>query len=1141
MISSLQGTIDRGLPAAAGARGGRIGDIEVLRGLAVLLVMVHHAAYNLIQQPGPLRDGIERAQFAFGVDLFFVISGFVISRTLLTQLRSAHGPEGVSGVLRAFWTRRIFRIWPASWLWLALILLGSLVAAPNVFGTTTTNIWATVAAVFAFANFRFADAFLVYFYGSSYAYWSLSLEEQFYLVLPVVILLTRRLSLRTLGFCIFVLILILLPTERGRWTVVMRPDGLLWGVLLAICSSHPLYARIAPTFLARSGMPGTLLRFGFVAAIVGAMSETSELAQLTGPFGVGGISALGAVLVWAASYGGQYICAEGRFKNAMIWIGARSYALYLCHAPVYAAAVAVSNWIGHYDPVFGAFNDFRNVGVALPVTFLAADATHRFVEIPARDYGRRMAGRQWHFFAFKAAWWPITFVLAIPVIVHLPELLGLISCNPLLLSSGLHTVPYWNLLGGVCFIDGNAGMTVQALGHQAASQWLHGSIPWWNHFSGAGLPLASEMQSTAMFLPFVLLLHFPGGMLLLKLILQMLTGVFTFACLRQTGASRYASAIAAILFSLNASFARFSDAPIQPIAFLPLLILGIERCRALSMQRQKGGEIIVAIAIAFSLYAGFPEVAFADGVLALLWAAFACWRAGPEARLFCAARIAAGGVCGIMLAAPVLLPFLQDLSVSTLSGHVLTQNSVLGAANWPSIILPNLFGPPQSDWDFMAWNGTWGSIGPGLMLLAVASVLSKPRDGLRLALAAWIVFTLAGAFRLPGFDFLRSNVPGFRELNFGRYVGASAEFAACVLLALSLDDWRTGRIRVRIGIAAAAGSALVASAIIIGWPRLARGMSHAAPWSSASWPFGMLAIASVFGAAFVIAVLFQLMRAAPEHGSKSAAAALLVFEAAAFFVMPIAGGTTDTSIATGSIAYLREHLGLQRLFVMGGPLNANYGAYYGVAMVNDLYVPLATAWDHYVQRMVPGEAPSFFSGLNGTAASRAANLVSNRKVFTDAGVEYVMVPKAEDGLQDVHDPGGIEKVYEDSLLRLYRLNGAQPYFGTDGAACRLEPRGRDRLRADCDGPATLTRLEMDFPGWHARVNGKQASITTRGDIFQHIDLPAGSSEVVWRYVPPNPRTISVLFAAGCAALLVLAWRSSRRSSWVTSYGGRAGA
>ena len=69
---------------------------------------------------------------------------------------------------------------------------------------------------------------------------------------------------------------------------------------------------------------------------------------------------------------------------------------------------------------------------------------------------------------------------------------------------------------------------------------------------------------------------------------------------------------------------------------------------------------------------------------------------------------------------------------------------------------------------------------------------------------------------------------------------------------------------------------------------------------------------------------------------------------------------------------------------------------------------------------------------------------------------------------------------------------------------------------------------MDFPGWHARVNRKRADITTQGGIFQHIDLPAGHSDVVWRYTPQNPRRIALLFAAGCIGLTAFVLRALRQ-------------
>ncbi len=70
--------------------GKRILDIELLRGLAVLGVVFHHLHGNLFSGSPALLDGInQRVQFWWGVDLFFAISGFVIARTLIPQLREA--------------------------------------------------------------------------------------------------------------------------------------------------------------------------------------------------------------------------------------------------------------------------------------------------------------------------------------------------------------------------------------------------------------------------------------------------------------------------------------------------------------------------------------------------------------------------------------------------------------------------------------------------------------------------------------------------------------------------------------------------------------------------------------------------------------------------------------------------------------------------------------------------------------------------------------------------------------------------------------------------------------------------------------------------------------------------------------------
>src|ERR1700733_5482198 len=89
--------------------------------------------------------------------------------------------------------------------------------------------------------------------------------------------------------------------------------------------------------------------------------------------------------------------------------------------------------------------------------------------------------------------WLILVLVLLPVIVHVPALFNWISVNPIYWESGLaSTTPEQSALlrGFPGWVDGNAGVTTQALGKLAAEDWLHGTVPWWNPYSGVGLPLA---------------------------------------------------------------------------------------------------------------------------------------------------------------------------------------------------------------------------------------------------------------------------------------------------------------------------------------------------------------------------------------------------------------------------------------------------------------------------------------------------------------------------------------------------------------------------------------------------------------------------------------------------------------------------
>lgn len=161
-------------------------DIQVLRGLAVLLVVLYHAD---VVFPGGY----------VGVDVFFVISGFVIGRILFHELIST---DRLS--FRAFYARRFRRILPALALMLIVVVLVAPLLAP-IGAADVTNATAAASALFSANFYLFAHDVGGYFATASTLNpllhtWSLAVEEQFYLAIPALLLVTWRVTARRTRF-----------------------------------------------------------------------------------------------------------------------------------------------------------------------------------------------------------------------------------------------------------------------------------------------------------------------------------------------------------------------------------------------------------------------------------------------------------------------------------------------------------------------------------------------------------------------------------------------------------------------------------------------------------------------------------------------------------------------------------------------------------------------------------------------------------------------------------------------------------------------------------------------------------------------------------------------------------------------------
>ncbi|MCC5953310.1 MAG: acyltransferase [Acidimicrobiia bacterium] len=354
-------------------------DVQVLRGIAVLIVVLFHAD---IVAPGGF----------VGVDVFFVISGFVIGRILVRSLSS----EGRVS-FRTFYARRARRLLPALAVLLgATVVLSPLLAPIGADGVTSAT--AVAAALFS-AN--------LYLYASPDGYfdaaaelnpllhtWSLSVEEQFYFVVPALLAVAWRLGRRwgtslgmlrlvtaSIGVVSFAACLVTtyvsslgplpVPLRFAFFSPVTRAWEFAAGVALVL---------IPATWLA----PLAVRRVGVVlglALIGGASLGFSDATLFPGAAAL--IPVLGAVLVL---YGGTSAspgpATTPRGLEPLVWLGDISYSWYLWHWPLIVFARA-------YWPDSGA----TPLVIAAIVALGPAVASYRLLERPLRGAAAPRPGR----------------------------------------------------------------------------------------------------------------------------------------------------------------------------------------------------------------------------------------------------------------------------------------------------------------------------------------------------------------------------------------------------------------------------------------------------------------------------------------------------------------------------------------------------------------------------------------------------------------------------------------------------------------------------------------------------------------------------------------------------------------------------
>lgn len=364
------------------ARLRQVKGLDGLRGLAVIAVVLYHFFPSLL--PGGY----------LGVDLFFVLSGFLITSLLVREFRTSGTIS-----LKDFWVRRFRRILPAAVS--VLVMCTALVAwiggdlavglRQQFLGTLFfVNNWTQIAT----SQSYFADNEIQVFAH----YWSLAVEEQFYVFWPLLItgvfLISRRKPRRlpilvaavlAIGSAV-AMALIYVPGEdptRVYYGTDTHAFGLLTGAVLSLLmtstKSDPQADSWAAAGKAESriaGIIGTVALIGYGVQLF-LMPDDAEITYRGGLFLT---SVLGVLMVWGVVR--EYGPMTPLFRTkVMRWFGQRSFSLYLWHWPVIMMLKALFEGNQNSDKswILGL--------VAVPISLLLSEISYQFIENPFRRGG----------------------------------------------------------------------------------------------------------------------------------------------------------------------------------------------------------------------------------------------------------------------------------------------------------------------------------------------------------------------------------------------------------------------------------------------------------------------------------------------------------------------------------------------------------------------------------------------------------------------------------------------------------------------------------------------------------------------------------------------------------------------------------
>ena len=417
--------------------------LDGLRAVAVIAVILYHANKSWVS------GGF------LGVEVFFVISGYLITMLLINESQ-----ENGKINFRAFWMRRARRLLPALW----TLLIGVTTYCALFERDTLGNLRGDVVAAFVY-GFNWFQIWVGTSYFSAFGFvplrhlWSLAVEEQFYLVWPVLIAVVlkvfgrRPLLLGTLFFAasIAVSIYVAKTFEPGaNGSVLETPDhyialfghavskvdflflgtlgrsgGLLIGSALAFWwkpsmfhSDHPTSERFIVSVVGWVGVLGLGAMLWSFHDVVegGADGGTSGYAPLfQGGFLLVGLASI--AIIAAAVHPHTLLATRVLGNPVLVYIGQRSYGLYLFHWPIFQ----------FYRQFAGKGLNVIEFVLLFALALVVTEVSYRFIEMPVRSGGLREAWDKFRHSRLESDREKRQSIIAIGVVVAVVPIFALVS------------------------------------------------------------------------------------------------------------------------------------------------------------------------------------------------------------------------------------------------------------------------------------------------------------------------------------------------------------------------------------------------------------------------------------------------------------------------------------------------------------------------------------------------------------------------------------------------------------------------------------------------------------------------------------------------------------------------------------------